>query len=264
MPSHVTTDRRSPDAWHTVWAKTGCDEVGNVTHWLPLHEHLTDTAAVAGLLVDHWVSPQVMRRIARDFGGDAGDVRRLVVWLGAVHDVGKASLPRWPRISRVRRSVISWSGRSRLSTGSFLSSRFLGGSPHAMGRDCRESSWCSAEPRRLGAGRRAPRTFRQGGVDSGPKRHPDLGSRHGGRYRSTAPLRLRSSEPAEPGTAHRHRDHGRLDRVQRRVLPARSVAHRRATAASPGSRSNGPARPLGWAGLGWPGRACSRSGSTPS
>ena len=91
MPSHVTTDRRSPDAWHTVWAKTGCDEVGNVTHWLPLHEHLTDTAAVAGLLVDHWVSPQVMRRIARDFGGDAGDVRRLVVWLGAVHDVGKAS-----------------------------------------------------------------------------------------------------------------------------------------------------------------------------
>lgn len=91
MPSHVTTDRRSPNAWHTVWAKTGRDEVGCVTHWLPLHEHLADTAAVAGLLVDRWVSPQVVRRIARDFDGDADDVRRLAVWLAAVHDVGKAS-----------------------------------------------------------------------------------------------------------------------------------------------------------------------------
>jgi CRISPR-associated endonuclease/helicase Cas3 len=82
-----------PDSWLSVWAKTDRDRADPrvVTGWLPLHEHLADTAAVAGLLVDHWVSPQALARIARDVGGDTGDVRRLVTWLAAVHDVGKAS-----------------------------------------------------------------------------------------------------------------------------------------------------------------------------
>ncbi len=77
-------------AWLSVWAKTGRDPLNPkvVTGWSPLHEHLADTAAVAGLLVDHWVSPQVLARIARDVDGD---VRALIGWLAAVHDVGKAS-----------------------------------------------------------------------------------------------------------------------------------------------------------------------------
>lgn len=77
--------------WLAVWAKTARDpQSQEITAWLPLHEHLADAAAVAGLLVDRWVSPQVMARLARDLGG-VEQVRRLVIWLAAVHDVGKAS-----------------------------------------------------------------------------------------------------------------------------------------------------------------------------
>lgn len=81
------------DAWLSVWAKTGRDRMDPavVTHWLPLHQHLGDAAAVAGRLVDLWVSPRVLAFLADAVGGDAADARRLVVWLAAVHDVGKAS-----------------------------------------------------------------------------------------------------------------------------------------------------------------------------
>ncbi|WP_214364578.1 CRISPR-associated helicase Cas3' [Pseudonocardia sp. H11422] len=81
------------EAWLSVWAKTGRDPLDTtaVTHWLPLHQHLADTAGVAGLLVDRWMSPQVLVRLARDLDGDVAEVRRLVTWLAAVHDVGKAS-----------------------------------------------------------------------------------------------------------------------------------------------------------------------------
>jgi CRISPR-associated endonuclease/helicase Cas3 len=81
------------EPWWSVWAKTARRDPSDgatVTHWLPLHQHLADTAAVAGRLVDHWVSPQVVGRLAADLGG-VDDVRRLAVWLAAVHDVGKAS-----------------------------------------------------------------------------------------------------------------------------------------------------------------------------
>lgn len=82
------------DAWAGAWAKTGRSDPSDpqrVTHWLALPEHLADTAAVAGRLVDDWVSPLVLRRIERAVGGDRAAVRGLVGWLAAVHDVGKAS-----------------------------------------------------------------------------------------------------------------------------------------------------------------------------
>lgn len=81
------------DAWLAAWAKSGRDPQNyqSFTHWLPLHEHLADTAAVAELLVDRWVAPLVITRIADAIGGQADDVRRLVKWLAAVHDVGKVS-----------------------------------------------------------------------------------------------------------------------------------------------------------------------------
>lgn len=83
----------APDAWFVCWAKTGRDPLdrSSVTEWLPLHQHLADTAGVAGRLVDEWVSPQVVRRIAGDLGGTADDVRTVATWLAAVHDVGKIS-----------------------------------------------------------------------------------------------------------------------------------------------------------------------------
>lgn len=87
-------DETERAAWLSVWAKTGRRDEADpqrVTHWLSLQQHLADTSGVAGLLVEEWVSPQVVRRIADEVGGAAGDVRRLVEWLAAVHDVGKAS-----------------------------------------------------------------------------------------------------------------------------------------------------------------------------
>lgn len=79
------------DAWLSVWAKSVYDEHGVCTNWLPLHQHLDDTMAVAGQLVDEWVSPQVVRRIASDLPDGADGVRVLACWLAGVHDVGKAS-----------------------------------------------------------------------------------------------------------------------------------------------------------------------------
>jgi len=77
--------------WFSTWAKSACNELGDVTRWLPLHQHLDDTAGVAGQLVDNWVSPQVLARIARDLDGSVAAVRALACWLAGVHDVGKAS-----------------------------------------------------------------------------------------------------------------------------------------------------------------------------
>lgn len=74
----------------SVWAKSGRDD-GRVSAWLPLYQHLDDTAGVAGLLVDQWVSPQVIARVARDVPGGGRGVRSLAVWLASTHDIGKAS-----------------------------------------------------------------------------------------------------------------------------------------------------------------------------
>ena len=81
------------EAWWSVWAKTDRDpqNPAGIAAWLPLHQHLADSAGVAGLLVDNWVSPQVVRRVAADLDGGVADVRMLVTWLAAVHDVGKIS-----------------------------------------------------------------------------------------------------------------------------------------------------------------------------
>lgn len=77
--------------WRWVWAKSAHDAQGRLTHWLPLQQHLDDSAAVAGRLVEEWVSPQVLTRIARDLPDGVDGVRTLACWLAGVHDVGKAS-----------------------------------------------------------------------------------------------------------------------------------------------------------------------------
>lgn len=81
------------DAWLTAWAKSLRDEndCETITAWLPLHVHLADTAAIAAILVQRWVSRLVVDRIAADLGGSRQDVVSVVRWLAAVHDVGKIS-----------------------------------------------------------------------------------------------------------------------------------------------------------------------------
>ncbi|WP_328380666.1 CRISPR-associated helicase Cas3' (plasmid) [Streptomyces sp. NBC_00440] len=71
----------------SVWAKHDRDAEG----WLPLWRHMADSGAVAGLLWDHWLPANVRGLVAEALPGGLADARRLVVWLTAVHDIGKAT-----------------------------------------------------------------------------------------------------------------------------------------------------------------------------
>lgn len=71
-----------------VWGKSSKDDLAS---WLPLVQHLTDAAAVAGYLWDHWLPAHVKRRIEAALPVEARDGRALVCWLTGVHDCGKAS-----------------------------------------------------------------------------------------------------------------------------------------------------------------------------
>ncbi|MFI1377797.1 type I-E CRISPR-associated protein Cse1/CasA [Embleya sp. NPDC020886] len=74
-------------AARVVWAKHDQKTDG----WLPLWRHMADSAAVAGLLWDRWVPENVRRLVADALPRKGGDARLLVVWLAAVHDIGKAT-----------------------------------------------------------------------------------------------------------------------------------------------------------------------------
>ncbi|WP_435796649.1 CRISPR-associated endonuclease Cas3'' [Kitasatospora indigofera] len=70
-----------------MWAKH--DAAGD--GWLPLWCHMADSAAVAGLLWDHWVPARVRCLVGGVLPDGESDGRRLAVWLAGVHDVGKAT-----------------------------------------------------------------------------------------------------------------------------------------------------------------------------
>ena len=74
-----------------AWAKSDADPAtGEIRGWLPVYQHLADTATVAGLLWDGWLSPSVKQLIAE--GVDtAENARDLAVWLAGLHDLGKVS-----------------------------------------------------------------------------------------------------------------------------------------------------------------------------
>lgn len=76
------------DQW--LWAKKQ-DKDGALS-WLPLTVHLRDTMQVAGLLWDQWLNGGVRRQISRALDvPDEERARALVCFLGAVHDIGKAT-----------------------------------------------------------------------------------------------------------------------------------------------------------------------------
>lgn len=75
----------------SIWAKSHVDPLTRALDgWLPLHQHLDDSAEVAGLLWDRWAPPSVTHTLARVFGTEE-NARALVVWLAGTHDIGKAS-----------------------------------------------------------------------------------------------------------------------------------------------------------------------------
>lgn len=80
------------DRARLVWAKSFTDFTQGfaLTGWLPLYQHLDDSAAVASLLWDHWVPYSIKDLLAEAFGGEAS-ARSLVTWLAGTHDIGKAS-----------------------------------------------------------------------------------------------------------------------------------------------------------------------------
>jgi len=74
-------------AARSVWAKS-VDEGGG---WLPLWQHMDDSADVAGALFDDWLAPSVVRLLAAEFGGEVDQARTAIMFLAGVHDLGKAT-----------------------------------------------------------------------------------------------------------------------------------------------------------------------------
>ena len=69
-----------------AWAKS--DRLTD--DWYPLWAHLQDAAAVADLLFPQFLSESQRTLLAETFGSEER-ARKLAVWLGAVHDTGKAT-----------------------------------------------------------------------------------------------------------------------------------------------------------------------------
>lgn len=72
----------------SVWAKTA---PRRPDLWLSLPQHLHDAKQVALLLLDEWVAPGVRSRWADQLPGEDEDLRALIGFLAAVHDVAKAT-----------------------------------------------------------------------------------------------------------------------------------------------------------------------------
>lgn len=71
----------------SVWAKSP-NEHGA---WLPLWQHMDDSADIAGGLFDHWLPRRVVELLAAPFHGEVGAARTAVAFLAGLHDLGKAT-----------------------------------------------------------------------------------------------------------------------------------------------------------------------------
>lgn len=67
---------------YSLMAKTG----KNSSEWLPLLQHLQDTADIMSCLCDEFLSPS----FAKACGLEEDEFRKLAIFLAAVHDIGKA------------------------------------------------------------------------------------------------------------------------------------------------------------------------------
>jgi CRISPR-associated endonuclease/helicase Cas3 len=77
--------------WPQLWAKTSQDWTNGTSaprHYHPLLYHMLDVAAVAGLVWDHCLGPEVRNRLDYSLGSEA---RTHIVFLAGAHDLGKAS-----------------------------------------------------------------------------------------------------------------------------------------------------------------------------
>lgn len=80
---------RLSDATATIWAKSPNEQ----SQWLPLAQHLDDTAGVMLGLVESWVPRGAFEAAAAGSGLTVPDLRRCAQFLAGVHDIGKATPP---------------------------------------------------------------------------------------------------------------------------------------------------------------------------
>ncbi|MFI2235159.1 type I-E CRISPR-associated protein Cse1/CasA [Streptomyces chrestomyceticus] len=85
-PPDAELARFSPAA-RTAWAKHDRKTDG----WLPLWRHMTDAGAVAGKLWDTWLADNIKRLVSEALPAGEADARRLMVFLGSSHDIGKST-----------------------------------------------------------------------------------------------------------------------------------------------------------------------------
>lgn len=71
-----------------LWAKKVEKDGG--LYWLPLAQHLNDTAAVIGLLWEHWLS-RGQRNLVISIVGDEERAKNVTQLLGYLHDAAKCS-----------------------------------------------------------------------------------------------------------------------------------------------------------------------------
>lgn len=75
------------EAARSVWAKS-IDERGG---WLPLWQHMDDSAGVANQIFHQWLAPSVKLLFASEFDGDVDQARVALTFLAGAHDLGKAT-----------------------------------------------------------------------------------------------------------------------------------------------------------------------------
>lgn len=94
-------------AARAVWAKTGGGEMSHL--WSPLYVHMGDSAQIARLLWREWLPESEKRFVVNALGGNEAAAEALVVWLAAVHDIGKAT-PAFQCKVQARAEVVSQTG----------------------------------------------------------------------------------------------------------------------------------------------------------
>ena len=90
---HHTSDIESlveglSDRARSLWAKS---DFADPTNWMPLFQHIADSAMTACHLWDTFLPQAVRGIVVSEFGGDEVLARKVAVWLAAAHDLGKAS-----------------------------------------------------------------------------------------------------------------------------------------------------------------------------
>ncbi|PKY88589.1 CRISPR-associated helicase/endonuclease Cas3 [Falseniella ignava] len=75
---------------NVFWAKK--NEQKGCLRWLPLGQHLEDTREIIGMLWEHWLNPGQKEFLVGSMSfGNATTAKQVVQFLGAIHDLGKAT-----------------------------------------------------------------------------------------------------------------------------------------------------------------------------